>query len=979
MRSIFWPILLVLYACAAANAQQALTGTLTGSVLDASEAAISNAQVSARNVNTGLERKTTTNEQGIYTLPALPVGEYEITAAATGFNEVKIGPVRVGVGQMVTADLRPNVGAVNAAVTVEAQAAAVETTRTSVATNVDERQITSLGLNGRDWLNFVLLTPGVTRDVRGGDLSFGGQRGTLNNLQVDGTDNNNNFYGQSIGRTGTGRAPYQFSVDSVEEFQVNSSNFSAEFGRAGGAVINVVTKSGTNDLHGSVFEYFRDRYMNANTWINNAQGRPRQPFHVNQFGAAVGGPVVKNKDFFFFNYDGQRRTLPNPVFLGTPIPASILGNPAYQPAIQKIQSLLAPYTLTYNQDVFLIKNDWQINENHRLSARYNRQKFDGQGLESSGNQVALEHSGLAQVKTDTLALSLSSVLSPKWLNEFRFQYLRDDEPGTPNTLGPETVIRQSGITALQFGSSSISPRYANIKGVQFVENMTRTAGRHTVKFGADINYNQIGNYFAGNARGSYTFNSYEDFFANNPASYIQAFPGQGTPGFLTKPNFTELGFYVQDEFRVTPKLTLNFGVRYDLALLTPPPVKNPDPQLAAFGVDTSALSNDTNNIGPRFGFAYRPLDSNKLVVRGGWGVFYGRSPQILMSTAYNQNGVSVSSATFTGAAMPTYPNSFSSLPTGGTLATPSILFFDRNYVLPLTMQGSLGVEYELANNTTIGVTYLNVRGEHLTRTRDINFYPPDAVQVNLPGLGQRTLLRFPGPQNNPLRPMSHFARVNAFESGANSFYNGFTLSFKRRFATRYQVALAYTFSKAIDDVTDFTAVVPFNSIDDVKLPQYGLYPGIDRGPSVNDQRHRVVTNFVWDLDYFGRNARRLVRYTVGGWELSGIISAQTGQPYSKRRRRRPEQRLEQFHRPRPAGRPQHQLRSHLLQLGPPADQEYPVHRARLAAARTGRLRRFQPGQLPGKRRPQREVQLGPGHPNLRADDELRHLLPTDFG
>ena len=458
--------------------------------------------------------------------------------------------------------------------------------------------------------------------------------------------------------------------------------------------------------------------------------------------------------------------------------------------------------------------------------------------------------------------------------------MRDDEPGIPNSLGPETVLRHSGVTALTFGSSSISPRYANIKGWQFADNFTRTSGRNTWKFGVDINHNRIENNFAGSARGTYTFNSYDDYFAGRPASFVQAFPGANTPGFLTKPDFTELGFYAQDEFRPTAKLTLNFGLRYDLALLTQPPVKNPDPQLTAFGVDTSFLKNDKNNVAPRFGFAYRPLNSDRLVVRGGYGFYFGRTPQILVSTAYNQNGISASSLTFTGADIPVYPNNFTSQPAAGTAAVPSILFFDKTYVSPLTMQGSLGVEYEVQPNTTVGVSYINLRGEHLTRTRDINLYPAETVSVNLPGLGLRTLLRHPGGQGSPLRPMSRFARVEAFESGADSFYNGLTLSFRRRFAHRYQVQLSYTYSKAIDTVVDFTNVVPFNPIDEVKHPQYGLYPGLDRGPSVNDQRHRVVTNFLWELNYLDRSSNLALRYALGGWSLSGIILAQTGQPYS---------------------------------------------------------------------------------------------------
>jgi outer membrane receptor protein involved in Fe transport len=875
-------LLSLLLACPfAASAQQALTGTITGTIRDATEAAVPDAKITARNLETGLVRTTASGEIGLYTLVPLPVGDYEVTASKAGFADVKVGPLRVGVGQARTVDLRISVASAATQVQVSSVAAAVETTRASVASTIEQSQIANLGLNGRDFLKFLLLAPGVTTDVRTGDLSFGGLRGTLNNLQIDGADNNNNFYGQAVGRTGTGRAPYQFSVDSVEEFQINSSSYSAEFGRAGGAVTNVVTKSGTNDLHGSAFWFLRDRYMNANTWINNSRGIPLQPFHVNQFGGTVGGPVVKNKDFFFFNYDGQRRHLPNPVFLGVPIPAALLGNPANQTKIQLLNSKLAPYQLAYDQDVYLVKDDWQINEKHRLSGRYNHQKFSGIGLELAGNQSAYEHTGTAFVKTDTVSMSLSSVLSPKLINEFRFQYMRDDEPSEAYSTGPETVLRESNTTALSFGASSITPRFANIKGVQFGDNITHIMGRHTLKFGADINHNTIANYFAGNVRGSYTFNSYADFFANQPASFIQAFAGANTPGFTTKPDFTELGFYAQDEFHVTPKLTLNLGLRYDLVLLTKPPVRNPDPQLAAFGLDTSALSNDTNNLGPRFGFAYKPLNSDKLVIRGGYGMFYGRTPQILVSTAYNQNGISASSLTFTGAAIPSYPNNFSAQPaSGGTSAVPSILLFDPNYVLPLVFQGSFGAEYEFARDSTIAVNYLNVRGEHLTRTRDVNLYPALPVTVNLPGIGSRTLLRYPGPQGSPLRPMSHFARVEVFESGANSYYNGFTLSFRRRYRSHYLVNLSYTFAKALDDVTDFTSVVPLNSIDEPKMPMYGTMPKLDRGPSVVDQRHRVIANFVWNLDYWRGMKNAAARYLIDGWSLSGVILAQTGQPYS---------------------------------------------------------------------------------------------------
>ena len=194
----------------------------------------------------------------------------------------------------------------------------IETSRSQVSSTITETSVQNLPVNGRNFIDFALLTPGVTRDVRTGDISFAGQRGTLNSLVVDGADNNNTFFGQTVGRTGSGRAPYQFSQDAVKEFQVNSNSFSAEFGRAGGAVINVVTKSGTNDLHGSVFEFYRDQALNANNAINELNNRPKSPYHYNQFGGTLGGPIRPNRDFFFFNYDGQRNTQPNVVFLNLP-------------------------------------------------------------------------------------------------------------------------------------------------------------------------------------------------------------------------------------------------------------------------------------------------------------------------------------------------------------------------------------------------------------------------------------------------------------------------------------------------------------------------------------------------------------------------------------------------------------------------------------------------------------------------------------
>ena len=299
------------------------------------------------------------------------------------------------VGQTVTLRIQMAVSGVAETVNVSGGTPIIETSRSQVSSTITEASVQNLPVNGRNFIDFALLTPGVTRDVRTGDISFAGQRGTLNSLVVDGADNNNTFFGQTVGRTGSGRAPYQFSQDAVKEFQVNSNSFSAEYGRAGGAVINVVTKSGTNDLRGSVFEFYRDKALNANNAINVVEQPAEVAYHYNQFGGTLGGPIRPNRDFFFFNYDGQRNTQPNVVFLN--LPANTPTDPATQAGIARLQPLADSWNRTLNQDVFLIKTDHELNDTNRLSFRYNQQNFTGEGFENGGAaELARAHRRVAR-------------------------------------------------------------------------------------------------------------------------------------------------------------------------------------------------------------------------------------------------------------------------------------------------------------------------------------------------------------------------------------------------------------------------------------------------------------------------------------------------------------------------------------------------------------------------------------------------------
>lgn len=850
---------------------QATAGLVQGTVTDRTGGVLPGVTITAKNLSTGLTHTVVSDDKGLYRAP-LPVGEYELTAELPGFATLKRSGIKLTVGQMLTLDLVLTVAGTEQEITVTGEVPVVETTRTNVSSTVNDLAVANLPVNGRNFIDFVLLTPGVTRDPRLGDISFGGQRGTLNSLQIDGADNNNTFFGQALGRTGSGRAPYQFSQDAVREFQVNTNSYSAEFGRAGGAVINVVTKSGTNDFHGTGFWFYRDKSLNANQFFNNANNRPKPPFHINQFGGNVGGPIVKDKAFFFFDYDGQRQTLPNEVRILRGLPTD--------PLSQQGLSLLLPragnYTRTFDQDVYLIKGDWQISPKNNFSARYNHQKFIGGNLENSGATSALEHTGNSNVKTDTLTFSLASTLTHKLLNEARFQFARDKEPGLANSDDPEAEIRQAGEVVLVIGRNFFSPRETTIRRYQVIDNVSYLTGQHGLKFGVDVNRDRIKNFFPGQFGGQYFFSSLAQFATGRPDRYVQAFAGEGTTGPLTSPNNREVAAFVQDDWRVTSRLTLNLGLRYDIQIIKNPPVFNPDPGLALLGVRTDRINRDKNNFGPRFGFAWNPLQSNRLVIRGGYGFFYGRTPSIMAAQVHSQNAINVRVLEFRGASVPTYPQRFATPPVGGQSTPPSIFVFSPDYVNPYVQQGSFGLEYQLLPNLSVSASYLAVKGTHLQRTRNINLRPPVLTQIELLGEGFGTFFRFPTPREI----LPNFGRISQFESTANSIYHGLAVQLNKRFSNHFQLLLSYTVSKAIDDVPDATSVVAFSSGDDAKQVQNPLNLRDDRARSITNVPQRLAVSGLWEIPYAHAIANPFVRTILDGWTLSGIFTAQSGPPYS---------------------------------------------------------------------------------------------------
>jgi hypothetical protein len=743
---------------------EATTGNIEGRVLDPKGAAIPGVTVTAKNQATGLEKSATTDADGNYRIILLPPGAYDVTTTApTGFQRARLANAIVTVGSKTPLDIQLSLAGVETVtIDVLAEGQVVETTRTSVATTINDRSIQNLPINGRNFQDFSTLSPGVIRDPRGGDLSVGGQRGTLNSLQVDGVDNNNTFFGQALGRGGV-RPPYQFSEESVQEFQVNQNGFSAEFGRAGGAVINVVTKSGTNRFHGGLFEYFRDEALNANDPITKAnesrrgQANKRPALRINQFGGRIGGPIKKNRAFFFFTYDGQRSNIPQ-----------VLDVPNLSTAPAAALSVLTPKLNTYqvgrSQNVFLGKTDISINQNNQLTLRYNHQGFNGVNNENNGPLSVEEHSGNSLVTSDTFSGTLTSTLSKRVVNEFRFQLARDKEPGQANSDQPEAVIN-TGAGNLNVGRNNFSPRETTIKRTQFIDNISYVSGRSNYKFGLDFNFDRVFNFFPGLFSGSYTFPSYTAFANNTPSAFTQNFAGAGTTGGTTRPDISEYAFYAQDDVRVTPKLTLNLGARYDYEKLACPPVQNPDPLLLANGVNTANCPKDKNNIAPRLGFSYSP--DEKTVVRGGFGLYYGITPAIVLGTAHSQNGINVTGINLNAAQLTAlglkYPNILTAPPTGIS-SNPNLYFFAPDYQQPYVEQGRVGVEREVLKNLSLSATYLYYHGLHITRTRDINLFAPLPTTFTSADGQTFTFLRFPS-----ARPISRpAARASPTTASASS-------------------------------------------------------------------------------------------------------------------------------------------------------------------------------------------------------------------
>ncbi|MFB3126314.1 MAG: TonB-dependent receptor domain-containing protein [Candidatus Acidiferrales bacterium] len=933
-------VLTLLGLTATSQAQTIAGGQIVGVVQDPTGAVIPGAQVVVRNVATGLERTLTTSEVGRYQALNLRSGEYEVTVEQSGFATMRHTGIVLEVGSTATVNITMEVAATAEIITVMEDAAIIEPDRTAYTATVSQNSVENLPINGRRWENFVLLTPTVQPDGDFGLVSYRGISGLYNNNMVDGADNNQAFFSEARGRT---RTSYTISQAAIKEFQVGISNYTAEFGRAAGGTVNAVTKSGGNALHGEAFYYIRDDAFNAQEPINKAQGFEQLKDRRQQFGFSVGGPVKQDKVFWYLNYDQQHRNFPglavddrnrrdsggrlfiDPNFALTEFcdfddvgdGDLALGQARCQGARDALLSELGPFNRKGLNNVALGKLDFNINQKHTLGGQYNYHKWrspNGIQTQDRTNDTPLAN-GFDAVRSDTVLIRLTSLTSASTVNEFRFQYARDFESQVPNAPGP-SVLHNSQFDIDGGGMRNVLPREAfpDEDRYQWMENFSWIRGNHLLKVGGDINHvrERMVNLFAGG--GVYDYRSFEAFAMDVPLAglpqtpdgsftgrhyrdFEQAFDvatgGIGVIKFTT----TDWNFYVQDTWKIHPSVTLNLGLRYEFTDLPQPDqsiFSSPSSEFASLPANLQAaarrINQDKNNFGPRVGVAWDVGGRQKLVIRTGYGLYYGRtSNSALAAGLFENNAISrtvIELRPSSSAAAPVFPNTFCT-PALGTPGANSVCtqpavsgdvrlsVFSEDYVRPLIHSMDFEIEYALTPNTSVSATYLGTRGQRLPTFPDINLNPPapgdevifiDTTTGN--GLGVLPLYA-----NG--RPIAAFNTIIQSQSVVNSWYNALVLRAKRRFSQGFQFDAHYTWSKALDDGQNSTTFFAFFPV--------GLDPlgrDLDYGPSNFDIRHKFVSHFVWNPP-FERIENKGLRNAFEGFIFSGIATIRDGRAFSK--------------------------------------------------------------------------------------------------
>jgi len=863
-------LLVLLVAALGASAQSLERGAVHGFVYDASGAAIVGAKVSITNPSTGLKREVTTDADGGYTFEALNPGEFNLVVEAPGFATYNVKQIVVNVGASLGLDIHMKLKTAEQSITVTAEAAGIiDTSTAGISQLINSESVSNLPLAGRDYRDLAQLTPSaqVTTGLRGG-LRLGGQQSDYSGLTIDGADNYNNSFGEFFGSLETKN--FTIPLDAVQEFQVVTNGFAPEFGRSTGGLINLVTKSGTNDLHGTAFYSYRGDKLTA----DDALGVPSNIKRQQQFGGTVGFPIRKDKQFLFLATQIQRQFGP----LTTKFSSDVSGVAVPELGIADLASLEGTHTQFQNLYSVLGHYDWQMTTNNHFSIRsfFTRNHTDGFTGGRGQNEIQASFDNTENFHNQGLstAFGFVSVLGAHKVNEIRLGINAETRPRHPNGNLPEVQILGTGI----FGQRFFLPINGDNSKLQAQDNFSYTFGKHDMKWGGDVDvFQDRKDVFAGWSAGSYFFGSLADFGAtpadqqnnidNNcgaprcPFGFIQGFGLNGlgpVEANVLAPNYqVGVGLYWQDKWQVTPRFTVTYGIRWDNSW-NPQPQSNIPGQEVYVGVGSGShlvpapkrVPNDHGQFGPRIGATWNiGSTARPTIIRAAWGLYYAQSPTIFFPT-----GGASKSATlfcffpgcFPPNGSPDFPALYPSTLQPGDLAfqfigNPGINYVDPSFRNPRVSNLTIGVEHDLGHSWMASATYAYVHG---TRLRTGGFsttqWSRNVIVDHVDSFGRSILVSagFGPALQDPT--IGQAAELGSF---GHSNYHEFVASVNKRFSKHFQFFANYTFSKNMDNASSERDSSTFFG------PQDPFNLELDYGRSGLDITHQFKFAGVYELPW----------------------------------------------------------------------------------------------------------------------------------
>jgi Carboxypeptidase regulatory-like domain/TonB-dependent Receptor Plug Domain/TonB dependent receptor len=891
---------------------QVSAAKLSGTVADPSGASIADAQIEITNAQTGIVRNVTTNSSGLYNAPSLSPGTYNVKISSPGFStEVRTGLVLdVGSDQVMNVSLK--VGSATQQVDVNDIAAGVDLTTSTLNDVVDGKNVRDLPLNGRSWTDLAALTTGVTviqtqppvsasdRPKRGlgAQLSISGGRPQQNSYLLDGI-NINDYSNAGPGSVLGGN----LGVDAIQEFTVITTNPVAQYGRTSGGVISAITRSGTNQIHGSGYEFFRDASLDAENYFDVGS---IPPFRRNQYGGSLGGPIQKNKTFIFGDFEGVRQTLGITAVQEVPTAAARAGNLTTgtvtpDPAVARFIKAFYPLpngpvigdtgqysfagTQKTTENFFTVKADHTFSQKDSAAVTY---MFDDNP--SSQNDELNNKVILSKTRRQLVSLLETHIFSPTTLNSAHIGFSRDNagSPYSATAINPAAAdpsfgfvpgdsagaVQVPGLVTFSGGLSAANPLLFRWNSWQAYDDVSHSVGIHSITFGANVEYIQDNQFSADTPGGFYQFNTLSDFITNRPLSLLATEPGTITNRNLRQ---TIYGAYFEDDMRLRPNLTVNLAMRYEGSSI-PSEINGKLSNLRVLAGNTPSLgnpylSNPTHrNFEPRVGFAWDPFKDGKTSVRGGFGMY-----DILPLIVEMGSGVDASfpfAQNVTGANLP-----IGSFPTQAYQIIASNPSDHRLYVIQYhpprnyVMQWNLNVQRELFPGTTMMVAYVGSRGVHMWfQTDDGNIVLPIAHTAqgylwpvkNPDGTGSGTVID----------PSA--GRVQVANWSSDSYFDGLEAQLSQKVTHNLQGQVSYTWSRCIDTSSGSAASDQYrNSLAAVLYTD----PRTHRGPCDTNVTQNLVVNTVWDVPHL-TNATGFVGGLTNGWQISGIFHAATGQPFS---------------------------------------------------------------------------------------------------